>query len=242
MAFGRSRQAGSSPLTRGKPRPILAPWIGIGLIPAHAGKTGRTADGRASRRAHPRSRGENLLFDNVGKDIPGSSPLTRGKRSDCLLLDEAQRLIPAHAGKTCRCLGHLACPRAHPRSRGENRTGRFTTVSRRGSSPLTRGKPASGVWSHRRDRLIPAHAGKTATPPTAWLCPWAHPRSRGENEMRFRPGWLVWGSSPLTRGKRRPPALLAASLGLIPAHAGKTHRRPRDRLRPGAHPRSRGEN
>ena len=35
---------GSSPLTRGKPTPALSPPCALGLIPAHAGKTGsRTA-------------------------------------------------------------------------------------------------------------------------------------------------------------------------------------------------------
>ena len=52
-------RAGSSPLTRGKlirsVRHVPAP----GLIPAHAGKTGRWRPRSMSRGAHPRSRGEN---------------------------------------------------------------------------------------------------------------------------------------------------------------------------------------
>ena len=50
------------------------------------------------------------------------------------------------------------------------------------------------------------------------------------------------GSSPLTRGKRwwRPPP--STRCGLIPAHAGKTHRLTALGLVLGAHPRSRGEN
>ena len=54
-----SLSAGSSPLTRGKRVAFLTSPYGVGLIPAHAGKTGRTADGRGSRRAHARSRREN---------------------------------------------------------------------------------------------------------------------------------------------------------------------------------------
>ena len=50
------------------------------------------------------------------------------------------------------------------------------------------------------------------------------------------------GSSPLTRGKLGHCASLAWTIGLIPAHAGKTlSPRPRRRSS-GAHPRSRGEN
>ena len=50
---------GSSPLTRGKLTPHGAPPGTSGLIPAHAGKTPCPASSHSSRRAHPRSRGEN---------------------------------------------------------------------------------------------------------------------------------------------------------------------------------------
>ena len=50
------------------------------------------------------------------------------------------------------------------------------------------------------------------------------------------------GSSPLTRGKLRGRSRIHRSIGLIPAHAGKT-RKLRTTTPPGAaHPRSRGEN
>ena len=50
------------------------------------------------------------------------------------------------------------------------------------------------------------------------------------------------GSSPLTRGKRRPTVSASAIFGLIPAHAGKTERLTCSRSDAWAHPRSRGEN
>ena len=50
---------GSSPLTRGKPREGRIRPHGVGLIPAHAGKTPPPAGEAGSSRAHPRSRGEN---------------------------------------------------------------------------------------------------------------------------------------------------------------------------------------
>ena len=52
---------GSSPLTRGKPDcacQLVEVWR---LIPAHAGKTSRTSVSHAAPRAHPRSRGENMV-------------------------------------------------------------------------------------------------------------------------------------------------------------------------------------
>ena len=111
-----------------------------------------------------------------------------------------------------------------------------------GSSPLTRGKRNGRDGGSRRTGLIPAHAGKTRSR-ASWVWPiWAHPRSRGENPG-YTPGRDIYhGSSPLTRGKLRPDTLRRRTVGLIPAHAGKTPRsRPRS-WSPRAHPRSRGEN
>ena len=70
---------GSSPLTRGKQLAEADKRIHHGLIPAHAGKTGRETLGETPSRAHPRSRGENTR-SRSGEPAPiGSSPLTRGK-------------------------------------------------------------------------------------------------------------------------------------------------------------------
>ena len=111
-----------------------------------------------------------------------------------------------------------------------------------GSSPLTRGKHLSAAFDRAAGGLIPAHAGKTAD---AWasLCRGrAHPRSRGENAASASEKTPGWGSSPLTRGKRRPAEPAPAAAGLIPAHAGKTLMFFAMVTPPPAHPRSRGEN
>ena len=52
-------KSGSSPLTRGKLADQALTLDGLGLIPAHAGKTGLNAWSDAGAWAHPRSRGEN---------------------------------------------------------------------------------------------------------------------------------------------------------------------------------------
>ena len=49
--------------------------------------------------------------------------------------------------------------------------------------------------------LIPAHAGKTSLLATVCGIIWAHPRSRGENQVRAGRDGRLSGSSPLTRGK-----------------------------------------
>ena len=111
---------GSSPLTRGKPRPSRPPPRPCGLIPAHAGKTTRPTAGLTRMGAHPRSRGENVC--------PGVEELG------------CEWLIPAHAGKTEWVDAPAAAAQAHPRSRGENVHVCSLASSDEGSSPLTRGK------------------------------------------------------------------------------------------------------
>ena len=151
-------------------------------------------------------------------------------------------LIPAHAGKTRRGWMISGCHRAHPRSRGENRSISRPRAGRMGSSPLTRGKREAETGERVLGGLIPAHAGKTRGRGTCRTRPAAHPRSRGENwlGMGFEP--LRWGSSPLTRGKLLAEDSRIVTWGLIPAHAGKTGAARDLYLNRGAHPRSRGEN
>ena len=131
---------------------------------------------------------------------------------------------------------------AHPRSRGENFLRRLPGVPGMGSSPLTRGKRDHGVTRETQPRLIPAHAGKTKFCQVKHDSPEAHPRSRGENEHGRKSEDVTAGSSPLTRGKPHHVPSDAGRHRLIPAHAGKTLKRPGKRPSVTAHPRSRGEN
>ena len=136
--------SGSSPLTRGKRKHLLRGRFQRGLIPAHAGKTSVGGGAGCRPRAHPRSRGENVMLMVFAAVCPGSSPLTRGKPLSCAMGDLVRGLIPAHAGKT------------------------LTDPSRQdqdpGSSPLTRGKQALRLALGGEGGLIPVHAGKTCLP------------------------------------------------------------------------------
>ena len=202
----QERAQGSSPLTRGKRRGGELVLRGRGLIPAHAGKTGKRNERIDDYRAHPRSRGENAGGSTQRVATSGSSPLTRGKRGRSARSQDDSGLIPAHAGKTRPTRPTSRRERAHPRSRGENLFDKTHVTSRRGSSPLTRGKPGRGRRPIHRVRLIPAHAGKTSPTATPLLPLRAHPRSRGENEELVHVRPPSWGSSPLTRGKPTPGA------------------------------------
>ena len=152
---------GSSPLTRGKPLDYGCDRHLMGLIPAHAGKTGSSPGRSAIRRAHPRSRGENVAGARAPGLEDGSSPLTRGKQGDRSGLQRRVGLIPAHAGKTETTPTTGPAAWAHPRSRGENSPQTSVRVTSPGSSPLTRGKHDDGIADHVGIGLIPAHAGKT---------------------------------------------------------------------------------
>ena len=175
------RQAGSSPLTRGKCHADLLQVDIQGLIPAHAGKMPWTACSSSTRPAHPRSRGENVGMANREYEKAGSSPLTRGKSARAAAIGPLLGLIPAHAGKIAPRSPRSRPEPAHPRSRGENGPLPADGMELDGSSPLTRGKwPGLGLLL-RRPGLIPAHAGKITASKLSSRPATAHPRSRGEN-------------------------------------------------------------
>ena len=111
---------GSSPLTRGKLCALPSGACRGGIIPAHAGKTSRAHPTTCGPWDHPRSRGENEVVERVVVAVPGSSPLTRGKRCQSLGGVGRRGIIPAHAGKTRRHEDARHARRDHPRSRGEN--------------------------------------------------------------------------------------------------------------------------
>ena len=193
--------AGSSPLTRGKPDGKLRTSGMSRLIPAHAGKTQRIEIHVSPSRAHPRSRGENTVAALALHGNAGSSPLTRGKQGGQALAVSALRLIPAHAGKTRSATSLRRARTAHPRSRGENVSLPLRARRDGGSSPLTRGKPIIDWHRGTGQRLIPAHAGKTRLGSRSSSLRAAHPRSRGENVVLILVPAVAAGSSPLTRGK-----------------------------------------
>ena len=171
-----------------------------------------------------------------------SSPLTRGKHVQEETGQPRFRLIPAHAGKTLVATAAVDAVWAHPRSRGENPYGYSPSAVILGSSPLTRGKQAASCGCCVATRLIPTHAGKPLPNHDQTGVSKPHPRSRGENSVYGIAITAMSGSSPLTRGKRRDRRNHILTVGLIPAHAGKTLEDRRSRAQALAHPRSRGEN
>ena len=158
---GRLLSEGSSPLTRGA-RMWGCLTRGVnGLIPAHAGSTLRSVLALLPERAHPRSRGEHPYTVYPESNEKGSSPLTRGALTVPVTVAPTSGLIPAHAGSTPSLSSPRVGTRAHPRSRGEHHAQGLIRPTGRGSSPLTRGAPATLVSGDGVVGLIPAHAGST---------------------------------------------------------------------------------
>ena len=232
-----------------------------GIIPAHAGCTGRTNGAGLRGRDHPRSRGVHPSASRTVTVFLGSSPLTRGAHEAVGLGPAAGRIIPAHAGCTS--------------------TSALSRALRAGSSPLTRGARLPGGTGGVAGRIIPAHAGCTSGeqhPPArsrdhprsrgvhasvslsvgvlSWIIPAHagctarrrgcratcadHPRSRGVHTDTAI-GWAIRrGSSPLTRGAPPLRAERPPPFRIIPAHAGCTSPSGSSPRWQKDHPRSRG--
>ena len=212
------------------------------LIPAHAGKTGVGRRINQDAWAHPRACGENETPAGISREISGSSPRMRGKHQRNRRCRRRPRLIPAHAGKTIVTTSKGKPSPAHPRACGENFTLRRPAQTLEGSSPRMRGKHHRPIRHANRRRLIPAHAGKTLRWFSCNYYRQAHPRACGENRSGKTFSSLLAGSSPRMRGKPMYRLTWRLSIGLIPAHAGKTICFKKAFYRVQAHPRACGEN
>ena len=195
-------RAGSSPLARGTPYLGAHVLQARGLIPARAGNTPAPRYAARPIWAHPRSRGEHVVFMVSHSPAAGSSPLARGTRSVPGVGGEVVGLIPARAGNTYPGGATGRTRRAHPRSRGEHAFQPALTACAMGSSPLARGTLHRQKIPRPMDGLIP--------------------RSRGEHTPASLAHSRGSGSSPLARGTLGFVLDEVAVLGLIPARAGNT--------------------
>src|SRR5690606_38035620 len=114
---------------------------------------------RASRRTHPRSRGEG--FSLVGSSArPGDSPpLARGRRQATTEGGQLGGLTPARAGKARAGAGTGGPARTHPRSRGEGTAPVRPCTTTSDSPPLARGRRETRQEAGKEDGLTPARAG-----------------------------------------------------------------------------------
>ncbi|VEI03674.1 Domain of uncharacterised function (DUF2825) [Acidipropionibacterium jensenii] len=222
---------GSSPHSRGTPCEESFAYFSRGLIPAFAGNTRPLTARRPAHGAHPRIRGEHPINAPRRSSVLGSSPHSRGtlRGVPCAVADLG--LIPAFAGNTTRNRTHRSRTRAHPRIRGEHDTRAHEPWPLVGSSPHSRGTRNSGAPVIRCEGLIPAFAGNTRRVGGIKPSCGAHPRIRGEHLDQEVAIAADLGSSPHSRGTRRPSHLGKDSTGSsphsrgTPADAGRQERR-----------------
>ena len=110
-----------------------------------------------------------------------------------------------------------------------------------GSSPLSRGIPPAAATYRTFGGIIPALAGNTIEVIYCHYSPPDHPRSRGEYQHPHTAAARSLGSSPLSRGIRRPAKTWRYGARIIPALAGNTGFCTVTVIPPKDHPRSRGE-
>ena len=170
----------------------------------------------------------------------GSSPLARGLPIAGGAVGGRGGIIPARAGFTLFVAFSVIDHPDHPRSRGVYDSSVRSVLTGTGSSPLARGLPVSVGGCVTTPGIIPARAGFTLAPRSAFCCPQDHPRSRGVYWRWSCGAARLLGSSPLARGLRTTPTSISSHAGIIPARAGFTSRMSRRRGGRSDHPRSRG--
>ena len=137
--IGLSR--GPSPRTRGNRFKRRGMVYYVRSIPAHAGKSLRTAIPAVSEWVHPRARGEIVSEPIPGGGSRGPSPRTRGNPVHLASLAIGVRSIPAHAGKSQPPQHGPPIYEVHPRARGEIVYHPRLGAVEPGPSPRTRGNP-----------------------------------------------------------------------------------------------------
>ena len=152
------------------------------------------------------------------------------------------RNIPAYAGKTDMSFSHDGLLSEHPRVCGENRESVHLVGDLFGTSPRMRGKQKSGRATRRRQRNIPAYAGKTDQ--SSWLSRRSgeHPRVCGENGKLVPVTDQTRGTSPRMRGK---PSQFSRAISAHSEHPRVCGENVRDGYHPAQHlgtsPRMRGK-
>ena len=162
----RMRSVGSSPRMRGTRTPRTSALARRRIIPAHAGNSASTCVRPGASADHPRACGELESSTWISGSTRGSSPRMRGTQRMPPELRGRPRIIPAHAGNSSPSASGHGLTTDHPRACGELVALTDTQRGHLGSSPRMRGTRSGPDAGSESRRIIPAHAGNSATPPT----------------------------------------------------------------------------
>ena len=193
---------GPSPRGRGNPTTVDQETRPTWSIPAWAGKPRWSRTPPNMTRVHPRVGGETRSESGPLTKSRGPSPRGRGNRRRRRDDHELYGSIPAWAGKPWPSGTAASACGVHPRVGGETQGLRGTRDTVSGPSPRGRGNLGLVQTDDRKDRSIPAWAGKPAPTPPVPQCDWVHPRVGGETAA-FLLNWAsILGPSPRGRGNR----------------------------------------
>ena len=132
-----------------------------GLTPTRVGTTALRALGIGKGEAHPHTRGDD--DDGVGilEVGGGSPPHAWGRLISASSERSASRLTPTRVGTT-HGRRHRSCStRAHPHTRGDDRTLLMIAAACRGSPPHAWGRPVVRLGRSGYFRLTPTRVGTT---------------------------------------------------------------------------------
>ena len=155
----------------------------------------------------------------------GSSPRMRGSPVARVAARHEAGIIPAHAGLTSTCLRPMRRRQDHPRACGAHAAPSPASTRETGSSPRMRGSRRVYGVGAILEGIIPAHAGLTTGQKHKKKKEGDHPRACGAHVILSQSKMSSSGSSPRMRGSLDTGAVKSYSDGIIPAHAGLTHRR-----------------
>ncbi len=190
---------------------------------------------------YPRWRGELDRTASVVSSGSGLSPLARGTPVFANLWTIAIRFIPAGAGNTGSATAAPMTTSVYPRWRGEHEMLVSVNAANTGLSPLARGTHILQNTRLISTRFIPAGAGNTALSFSYYRPATVYPRWRGEHYRTDCRILFFCGLSPLVRGTQRQVVAALRGRRFIPAGAGNTYIRAKNKATATVYPRWRGE-
>ena len=131
-------------------------------------------------------------------------------------------ITPAHAGNSTVLLSPTSGARDHPRTCGEQQSGRAQKFSLQGSPPHMRGTADSIIVREDADRITPAHAGTSQAGEKEISPSGDHPRTCGEQRAMQEMPDSCRGSPPHMRGTGLGIDPKTVPYRITPAHAGNS--------------------
>ena len=218
----RSAARRAHPHTRGDDRPVVSPladdtgspphaWgrrsrsvsltIADRLTPTRVGTTHCRGLHRASRRAHPHTRGDDGVEAMYPHDPTGSPPHAWGRRNLTSRSIFTSRLTPTRVGTTRDRPRPFPVTGAHPHTRGDDNFAAISGRSFFGSPPHAWGRPVVVGPAIDTLGLTPTRVGTTMRGRTRRTGTRAHPHTRGDDEDAKRTLPAHVGSPPHAWGR-----------------------------------------